>query len=251
MVLKPLTDRDNAAPMSKGGSTLASVAPEWVKLTNILLNLNARRDDLGAKIPPLNGLINKSGWTYFREQNRKPLAAPQPIKASPEAAQLLGPEFTPPPTMPEVAGIREPAAVAELRKISDEINSIDEAIALLHPQLKKARSEGSKRLWKELQPEYRDIAGRICAALVELGNAHLEQERFFNRHISAERASLRPIHGTGTLGDPRDPQSEIRRLLQWACECGHFKAENIPSDEWARSTDQVPFSHGTSGLAFP
>jgi hypothetical protein len=117
-------------------------------------------------------------------------------------------------------------------KISEEIKSIDEAIELLHPQLKKARTEGSKRLWKMVQPEYRGIAGRICAALIELGNAHLEQERFFQRHISAERASLRPIHGTGTLGDPRDPQSEIRRLLQWACECGHFDPENIPTTEW-------------------
>jgi hypothetical protein len=243
MAFKP-TARDNVTPISKDGPTLASVAPEWVKLTNMLLNFHARRNELLAKIPPLQDGINKSGLAYFFEQNRKPnKEAVQPIKASPGAAELLGPEFTPAPRMPEASGIREPAAIAEIRKIGDELKEIDEAIELLHPQLAKARTEGSKRLWKLVIPEYRGIAGRICAALIDLGNAHLEQERFFERHVSAERASLRPIHGTGTLGDPCDPWSEIRRLLQWACECGHFDPENIPTAEWKpRPIEQKPTS---------
>jgi hypothetical protein len=233
MGLKP-TARDNVTSISsKEGPTLASVAPEWVRLTNLLLNLNARRDELIAKVGPLNNEVSRSGWSYFYEHSRTPQEPAQPITASPGAAELLGPEFTPTPKMPEVSGIRVPSWVVELRKISDEIKSIDEALALLHPQLTKARADGSRRLWKMLQPEYRGIAGRVCAALIELGQAHLEHESFIERHVSAERASLRPIHGTGTLGDPRDPQSELRRLLQWAAECGHFPPETLPK-EWAK-----------------
>jgi hypothetical protein len=51
------------------------------------------------------------------------------------------------------------------------------------------------------------------------------------KHRSAARSMLRPVHSTGSLGDPRDPLSELRRLLDWAAECGHFDLDELPP-EW-------------------
>jgi hypothetical protein len=218
---------------SNAGPTLATVAPVWVVLTNKLLAFEARREELIAKIPALQKAINAAGLASFRELNvGRPQDPPKPVGASPRAAKLLG-EFTPAPVLPENAPGPEPRVVAEMRQISDELAALDEAIKLLRPQLAKAHVEGSAELCKQLLPEYRKLAGRICAALVELGCAHIEHDRFMAKHRSAFKAKLRPVHGAGSLGDPRDPHSEIRRLLQWAAECGHFQAENLP-EEWTK-----------------
>lgn len=121
-----------------------------------------------------------------------------------------------------------------MREVGAEIAAIDEALTLLQPQLVRAHLEGSDRLWQLLRPEYRAIVGRVCDALIELGRAHVEHEEFLHRHRSAAKARLRPVHGTGTLGDPREPESELRRLLQWAAECGHIDPAKIPAAEWKR-----------------
>jgi hypothetical protein len=94
----------------------------------------------------------------------------------------------------------------------------------------RAHLEGSARLCALLMPKYKRIARRICAALVELGNADLEQREFMLRYRHAARSTLRVVHSTGSLGDPRDFQSELRRLLYWAAECGHFDLADLPAD---------------------
>jgi hypothetical protein len=88
-------------------------------------------------------------------------------------------------------------------------------------------------------PKYKKIAARICAALVELGNADLEQREFMLKYRNAARSTLRVVHATGSLGDPRDPQSELSRLLQWACECGHFNLDDLPTEWGARKSFQI------------
>jgi hypothetical protein len=56
---------------------------------------------------------------------------------------------------------------------------------------------------------------------------------------NAARSTLRPVHTTGSLGDPREPQSELRRLLQWAAECGHFDLNDLPTEWGARTGIEI------------
>jgi len=241
MALKLSVPRDNITGISPNGPTLAAVAPDWVELTQRKLGLLAEKDALCARGAELQKTVNANALWF--EQNRRPDSAPpQPVKASDRAAALLGPKYTPAPRQPETIGQKEPTGIAEMRKVRIEIEALDEALALIEPQLLRARIEGSDRLWAMLRPEYREITGRICAALIELGRAHLEQEKFLYMHRSAAVARLRPIHGTGSLGDPCDPASELRRMLQWACECGHFDAAKIPAAEWKRPAERESFA---------
>jgi hypothetical protein len=241
MALKLSIPRDDVSGVSP--PTLAAVAPDWVELTQRKLGFLAAKDALVARASELQKALNANANALWFEQNRRPdRAPPQPVKASDRAAALLGPKYTPAPRQPETIGQNEPLGIAEMRKVSGEIAAIDEALALLEPQLVRARIEGSDRLWAMLRPEYREIAGRICDALIDLGRAQLEHEKFLYMHRSAAIARLRPIHGTGSLGDPCDPASELRRMLQWACECGHFAAAKIPAAEWKRPAERESFA---------
>jgi hypothetical protein len=239
MALKLSIPRENESMVpSKPSPTLGDVAPDWVEAVAKLVGLNARREELIAKIPALKKAM-APGLALYEEQNiGPPPKAPEPRKASAGAAALLGSKFTPPAVLPEPVGQRVPPQISELRKISGEIAQIDEALAFLQPQLTKVHLEGSARLCELLLPEYRVIAGRICAALVELGRAHVEHDQFMKRHRSAVKAKLRPIHGAGSLGDPRDAASELRRLLEWAIECGHFSRDQMPK-EWERASAEI------------
>jgi hypothetical protein len=217
--------------------TLESVSPEFAEMSSILQRLIARESELGAKIAPLMKVINGSGLALFNEQNAinreraisdvdKP---PRMIGPSKGAAELLG-EFAPGPLPAPSPLAHEPDIVKKINEVSRELGHVQEAIKLLRPKLTRAHLEASAKLCDLLRPPYKQIAKRICDALVELGKADIEHRDFHLKHRNVARSTLRCIHATGSLGDPRDYQSEFRRLLYWAAECGHFDLTNLPAD---------------------
>ncbi len=231
-MLKPRTMSQTTEPPIDE-PTLESVAPEWAKLSSLLAELTTRQETIGAKISELAKL--GQGSVNFAQDNAHAIAdaaaqegkPPRMIGPSKKVAGLLG-EYAPAPVPAPRPLFHEPKVSKELRELAAESAAVQEAIKLLHPQLKKAHLEGSARLCALLVPEYKKIATRICAALVELGSSDIEHREFMKKHRNAARSTLRPVHATGSLGDPDDPQSELRRLLQWAAECGHFDLDDLP-----------------------
>jgi hypothetical protein len=151
------------------------------------------------------------------------------IGPSKGVADLLG-KYAPPPVPVPGPLQHEPAVMKESNEVNRQLRDVRDSIKYLRPKLTRAHLEASAKLCDLLRPRYKQIASRICAALVELGKAEIEQRDFHLKHRNVARSTLRCIHATGSLGDPRDHQSEFRRLLYWAAECGHFDLTNLPAD---------------------
>jgi hypothetical protein len=249
-----LKSRATVQDLPEPEPTLESVAPEWVELSGKLRDLLAQEENLLGEIRDLKPAIDKSGLANFRETNVGVFAAAAEAASKPKrmigpsgrAADILGKHAPAPVPAPEPLSF-EPKLAKQMRELGDEVAAVREAIALLHPQVTKAHLEGSKRLCMLLAPEYKKIAGRIYAALVELGNADLEQRAFMLKYRNAARSTLRVVHSTGSLGDPQDKQSELRRLLDWAAECGHFDLSELPSSWDQRTKAQVSHPATRSG----
>ena len=226
--------------------TLESVAPEWVALSSRLKTLIASEEDLLAKIREQQKLVDRSGLATFQQNNvaarmAATQAAGKPkrvIGPSERAARLLD-EFAPAPIPAPEPFSFEPEIARVQRELGEEVAAVREAIAILQPLVTKAHLDGSARLCALLKPKYGEITRRVCAALVELGNADLEHREFMLKYRNAARSTLRPVHVTGSLGDPRDPQSELRRLLQWAAECGHLNLDDLPTGWGARKGGEI------------
>jgi hypothetical protein len=241
-----LKSRATIQTVSEPEPTLESVAPEWVELSGKLRELLDQEDQLLAKIRANRPAIDAGGLANFQENNILARAAattaegkpPRTIGASKKASDLLG-KFTPAPVLAPEPFSHEPKIAKEQRELGEAVAAVREAIALLRPQVTKAHLDGSARLCALLMPKYKMIAARICAALIELGMADLEQRGFMSRYRAAARSTLRPVHATGSLGDPRDPQGELRRLLQWAAECGHFNLDDLPTEFGARKGGEI------------
>lgn len=229
---------DNEALFAMDGlDALRSVSPEYAKLFDKHQELHAEKELLRKELSELakDATPDVQMWAQnniivvaaAHEEENKP---PRMVGPSKKVAELLG-EFAPPPVPAAPLAFHEPLASRKMREKSKRIGALDEAIALIGPQLTKAHLDGSARLCALLKPRYDQIAERICAALVELGSADLEQRAFMLKYRNAARSTLRVVHATGSLGDPSDPFSEIRRLLDWAEECGHFDRSGLPA-EW-------------------
>jgi hypothetical protein len=220
--------------------TLDTIAPEWVELSKAFQELCAREDELIARARGQKKDLDGSGLALFSEQNIAAIRTaaaeagkpPRMFGASEKAAALLG-KFTPAPVAAPLPLAHEPKFAREARETNEDIAAVREAIAALRPQLTRAHLEGSARLCKQLTPEYSGIARRICVALVELGKAEMAHKQFMHRHRGAERSTLRPVP-TDSLGNPLDQSSQLRRLLDWAIESGHFDFADLPAEWGAR-----------------
>ncbi len=221
--------------------TLHTVAPLWVEASDRLQELCLREREIGAELGLLKPQLDRQNLALWREQNLRheksdPAKPPKLIEASPRAASLLG-KFAPAPREAEpseAVSILEPKLVKRTRELSEELAAISEAKALLAPQLERAHREGSKRLCELLMPEYKSIANRICAALVELGSANDAHRAFMERHRNASRMHWGLVHDS-IGGDAREPHSELRRALAWAAEVGHFDLADLPA-EWSKTS---------------
>jgi hypothetical protein len=222
--------------------SLRDAAPKWAAISDKLTELCAREDELVGKIKHLLEALNIAGKLHsFDLGAAAPMKEPARVQASPAAATLLG-ELTPAPKDIPAFVAPVPAEVAELRELSAELNAVREAIDLLrspqkgerHSHWTQAHLEGSKQYCVAIESEYSAVASGYLDALVAFGRATVDYNRFLEQRLtSVAYEFLRPIQISAGLGDPLDRQSEIRRLLAWAAECGHFDLKNIP-DDWKR-----------------
>jgi hypothetical protein len=242
-----LKSRQAALVPTEQEPTLETVAPEYARQSAKLKELIAQQEEIATKIREL--VKRDRAANVFAQNNILALSAaaaqegkpPRMIGPSKKAADLLG-EFAPPPVPAPAFLAHESKESKELRELGADSAALQEAIDLLRPQLVKAHVEGSARLCELLAPEYSQIAGRICAALVELAKADLAQRAFVVKHRNIARSTLRVVHA-GSLGDPRDSQSEMSRLLQWGLECRHLDLADLPADWAARK-------HGLQARSF-
>jgi hypothetical protein len=238
MAVFSATKKANPAPQS-----LRDVAPKWAAISDKLTQLCEREEQIFAEMKPLQAALNESRQLLsFDTSGPSRKKEPVQIKASQAAADILG-DLTPTPkTIPAfVAPV--PAEVTKLREFSVELDAVREAIELLrspqkgerHSPWAQAHVEGSKKYCELIEPEYSQVASGYLDALVALGRATVAYNDFVKQHlVGVAFEHLRPIQTSPSLGDPLDRQSEIRRLLAWAAECGRFNLKNIP-DEWKDS----------------
>ncbi len=225
---------------------LCRVAPRWAEIRTKQGELSARKEALYAELRPLNRRLSARGefnsWVVASEAADRARAAAAPplkeIRASPQAAALLGP-LTPAPRAPPAPLTRAKSSDrARMDEIVAELAVIDEAFELLDPpvsgggrgQMEKLYLEGCRKFCDEVRPEYDALAAKFCAALVALGEATVEYNAFVRetlRGIAWE--SLRPIRVSQLLGDPLDPSSELRQLLALAAERRHFDPADLPA----------------------
>lgn len=223
--LKSKPQVDTAQP------TLRSVSPEFAEIDDKLRALNKREAELLAEVQPLNEKASNVGafhWVYNLAQ--PPASPPVPIEPSSAAKSLLG-RLSPPPRLPEPRKSTSHPMLAKIRELAAELDAVREAIEILGPLHAKAHRAASRALCEQVMPDYQAIASRVCSALVDLGNAQIEHDEF-TRSLEARGAVwswLLPIQDP-SLGDPRDSGSEIRRLLSWAAEGGHFDIRKIPEN---------------------
>jgi hypothetical protein len=229
---------------------LCALAPRWAEIKTKGMELARRAAEIHSEIGTLKEPLAKSGeFDSFRvanEMSTAALLAAQPpakeIKASPGAAALLG-ALTPPP--------RAPAPYFKPRRSPDrerfdalgrELESIEEALALLNQvapgerrsEVENLYLDGCREYCEIVRPEYDAITARFCNALVALGEATVAYNDFVKeRLVGIAWASLRPIQTSQMLGDPLDQTSELRRLLTLAAERGHFNLADLPED-WKR-----------------
>jgi hypothetical protein len=233
-MLKPRTQPPAETPEEP---TLESVSPEYAEMSRLFQELIAREERIGAEMGPLIQTVNKSGLARFNEQNALNRArvaedAEKPVRMiapSRGTAELLG-EFAPKPVPALTPLEHEPEIVKKLNKLSDDLRDTRNAIALLGAQMTRKHFEASSQFCDQIRPQYQKIAKRIVAALLELGRAEIEQREFLRKNRRAGLSTLRVVHGTGSLGDPLDHQSELRRQLFWAAECQHFSLSDLPAD---------------------
>jgi len=239
---------------SKARPTLREIYPVWGVLSDKLKDFCRREEELLlrmkqiiAKQDAANGIIpQQSGVEIIMPPKPKP-------SLSARALALLG-EHAPPPPPPEPKQNAERLVVQtglgdeELAQIGKELQAIQDAKAVLHPQLTAARTEGSRRLCEARMAEYRPIADKVCAALIALGDGANQHRSFVNEMVEcgAEWHHLRPLDSVSlerAMGDPRERHSLFRRLLSAAAEGGHFKLTSLPAD-WTASPIAVAANSG-------
>ena len=136
-----------------------------------------------------------------------------------------------------------------LAGLAAELVSIEEAIALIQPQLEKARREASIALCHKVLPQYSAVAARLAAALIGAGEALIAHNEFTAelKATGCDWVFLRPVDApavTRMLGDPRDRDDALRRWLSWAVEAGHFDLASIPA---AWTTPAANLAHTMGG----
>jgi hypothetical protein len=130
----------------------------------------------------------------------------------------------------------------EFERLGEELHALTEAINVIRDRKKGARYsllerehlQASQLYCDEIRPEYEALARSYCEALVALGQATTALHDFEQERLrGASWATLKPIAISELLGNPEEPTSELRRILAWAVEMGHFPEEKMP-DRWVK-----------------
>jgi len=247
---------DSAAATTRAERpTLATVFPEWKELSDHVSALAWRRDEVLAEVAEINrvtasndGLLQSYAPDRTARNVETPAPAPKPIRQS--IMEKLG-RFAPPqPSAPDPNAPKPEPKVTyhdphQARKVelAKELADIDDALAILQPQLQRARAEGSKLLAAATADDYRQVATEVITAAISLADAvHRHRELLADvQRQGAEPAFLRPIDAAGALGvlsDPRANPNPLRAMIAWAMSNGHYDG-SIP-DWWNEPVPEPP-----------
>jgi len=161
---------------------------------------------------------------------------PDPTEHPEKITSLLG-RLTPKfekrvaPFKPEWVALKARAAA-----LSDERDAILTALDVIQPEIRREHMAGSAALCRALAGEYGTVAGKVCDALMALGEAAVEHDEWLAglRKQGAAFGALRPVlvQSPDQFGDPVE---RIARLLEWAALGGWFDETDIPKSWKERS----------------
>lgn len=228
--------------------TLAAVEPEFAAMEQKLRELNAEERALFEKLTPITAR-HRAGLSggydvgqvaeqvAFREfladeaagRPRRPSLQDRAIQALGE----LGPKVEPKTAPPRPQRIE--AEVMEAREISRRIDVVRTARALVERPYLNLRRKASAKIVKMVDADYRRRADRMIAALLELGEAMLDEAEFVEslERRGIDTLTLRRVPRYGIGADPRDSDAPLRRILRTAEEFGLFDRAKLP-DRWRR-----------------
>jgi hypothetical protein len=226
------------------------VAPEFFKLSDRLNELRAKQVALAPRTAAAMSRANKSGVFAAAAIEY----APPPNPPTPKQVQFekvvrdlvddLGDQA--PAERPKPQPRRNPD-LAELAEIDLESSAIQEAIALLtdpppgggRSHYEAALIAGSRKYCDAVRGEYSRVARRYVDALIELGEA-IHAHALFARALESQGvlwAGLKPVMMT-SLAAPCLSWSELRRVVDWAIECGHAPPTIMP-ESWRKPSDAL------------
>jgi hypothetical protein len=232
--------------VSKPGELSIWSYPDFVAVNDRLQTLCARESAICETLMTTGRRMDKE--TLLRKgvdpRDGRSVAGPIVPKVITDAARRLLGDWAPAPSPDPVAPsgpmvVYDDPRVSRLHALCKELAGVREAIGLLRPIWARAKADASRRLCESLRPDYAEIAGRVCSALIELGNAKLAHDDWMQRHVESDMAYLRPIDTDfDRLGSPRDSSDGFRRCLSWAAEAGHFNLANLPAT-WRKAAEPI------------
>jgi hypothetical protein len=227
---------------------MATVCPDWKELSDKVGDLCRRRDEIHAEMREIDTRVSWRDAITFNTDRPLPdittTPKPKPLrKALLEKLGRFAPEQAPvPPPLPEGEpdpririSYKDPMA-ARRHELGKELDTIEAALAILHPQLAQAYQQGSKALCAAVMPEYRAVARRLSLAVIAVVEAVAEHDRFTGALMTGganpvflrmpDVEALRPM-----FGDPRPGKhgALAREWLAWVVQCGHLNSTDIPS----------------------
>lgn len=226
--------------------TFREFCPEWAKMSDHVRELSTRKEEIFRELFPLTQGLSNKGQNSFQRPIPPLPPSPHPAvvglmdRKSKKIRDALG---------PYVDQLPAPAAIeSDIDKIyhlngdqrratelAQEAEAIDHALEILRPQVDKLRAQASADFCAQVQDEYKSIAGRVCAAIIEVGRA-MEDHRRFVKGITEQGAaysSLRTLNVDLHYGSPSDRYSDLRLFLDDAIYLGHLDAKAIPQ-EWPK-----------------
>jgi hypothetical protein len=223
--------------------TIAALYPPWAQINDRVSTLSRRRDEICKLIGDIDRKTAAShASAYFIDSTVSEITpAARPAKPVSDAARSLLGDLAPAidsgslPSSQKVS-FRDPRR-EKRSALATELAAVNEALAVLGPQLSQARHTGSKLMCEAVLPDYRTIAVQLCRALIKLSEAHAAHRAFIQNlsRQGVEWAHLRPVD-TATfdelVGDPREATAPVRVWLTWAAEAGHFDSAGLPG-EWS------------------
>jgi hypothetical protein len=234
--------------------TLATVHPEGKEISDKVGALCRRRDEIHVELQEIGQWLMWDNAIIFRGDREMPsavIAPPKPTtplrkslleklgRFAPEREPKPQPDAEPP--LPQV--VYNDPLVARKVELAKELCDIEDALAILHPQLTRAHQQGSQKLCAALLPEYRTaVASRLASAMVALVEAVAAHDRFTHRIVmdGADPIFLRPLDIPAlmyTFGDPRKV-SFVRAWLAWGIQNGHISPDIVPA--WWTEPAPVP-----------
>lgn len=226
-----------------GYALMRTLHPAYAGMQDRFEKLTARYDEIICELDPINDRRRRDGSNDAVEISLRAYArahppAPPPPPRPGALALLEGTTAEPPPPRPPVEVFQVRPDDADYERLTAELADVEAALQILRPELERARLEASKKLAEHVLPLYRKVANRYILALIELGEAAHEHERFIFSVKNSAWSCLRPIAVADELGKPTDPASIICQLVGFAIDTGHISQNVIPP------TWKVRRSHG-------